>query len=308
MISVVFPAYNEEKNVRELHRQLKRVLDSMKEPYEIIAVENGSQDNTLAELKKCSPVKIIVFPKNMGQTLALDAGIHAAKGEIAVILDADLQNDPRDIPVLVNKLREGFGAVQGWRKNRKDTPGRRILSKLANWLTNKVMGLSLHDHACALKVFKKEFLGDVHLYGEMHVFLVAILSSRGARVAEVPVMHHERIHGLSKHNFKKAVKDIADLFAVKFIFSYSSRPMLFFGGWGAVSIIVGFLASFWALILKIMELRNFGQTPLPIVSALFIILGFILFMMGFLGELMLRVYYESGNKKPYYIMEIIDLK
>lgn len=305
MISIVFPAYNEEDNVEELHQRLKAVLSSLGEPFEIIAVENGSTDQTLEKLKKLHPVKIIIFPRNYGQTSALDAGIQAARGEIVITLDADLQNDPQDIPKMVAKIKEGYDVVAGWRQNRQDDLGRKILSRMANWLTRRVLGLYLHDYACAIKAFKKEFIHGIHLYGEMHVFLPAILASRGAKVAEVPVRHHERKAGLSKHFLGKAVRDIADLFTVKFLFNYAARPLLFFGGWGIVSIAVSLLFAMGAVWSVYREGIHIIQSPFLPLASIFLILGFIMFMMGFLAELILRVYYEGRRETPYVIREII---
>jgi glycosyltransferase involved in cell wall biosynthesis len=306
MISVIFPAYNEEENVKELHRRIKAVLSKMGKPFEIVAIENGSTDETLNELKKLSPVKIVVIAKNIGQTAGLDAGLKMAQGDVVVTMDADLQNDPDDIVRLVKKINEGYDVVSGWRKERKDTFGRRLLSRLANWLTYKVTGLHLHDSACALKAYRKEALQGVNLYGEMHVFLPAILHGRGARVAELPVKHHDRSAGVSKHNLLKAVKDIADLMVVKFTTDYMSRPFLFFGGWGAVSIALGVFSGGTSLVLKLLDVRNIGQTPLPILMVLFIVVGVLFIMMGFLAEIMLRTYYEAKGKTPYIIKDVIE--
>ena len=308
MISVVFPAYNEEDNVVELHRRIKLVLENLRSPYEIIGVDNGSTDKTLERLRSLSPIKIIVFSRNAGQTGALDAGIQSAAGDYVVIMDADLQNDPDDIPLMIQKLKEGYDCIVGWRKNREDSWGRRLLSKAANWLTSFVSGVSLHDHACGIKSFKRQFIQGVRLYGEMHVFLGAILHGRGARVTEMEVRHHPRRAGLSKHYFFKAVKDIADLFTIKFILNYSARPLVFFGGLGVLSISVGFLAVVAAVILRIQGIAKFAQTPLPVLSALFIILGFLLFTMGLLAELVIRTYYDTKNRTPYFIREIIENK
>ena len=306
MISVVFPAYNEEDNVEELHRRLKAVLNSMGEPYEIIAVENGSNDKTLEKLKKLRPVKIIVLPRNYGQTLALDAGIQAARGEVIVTLDADLQNDPQDIPKMIEKMKEGYDLVVGWRQNRQDTLGRKVFSRSANWLTRRMLGLYLHDYACALKTFKKEFMSGIHLYGEMHVFLPAILISRGAKVTEIPVRHYERKGGASKYVFGKAVKVIADLLTVKFLFNYAARPLLFFGGWGVVSIVIAFLFALGAVVSVYQQSIHIIESPFLPLASVFLVLGFILFMMGFLAELILRVYYEGRRETPYIIREIIE--
>lgn len=306
MISIIFPAYNEEGNVAELHRRILSAAKALGEPFEIIAVNNASTDRTRDELMKLAPLRIISLAQNIGQTAGLDAGIHAARGDIVVTMDADLQNDPNDIPRMLAKMKEGYDVVVGWRKDRHDSWGRRVLSHAANWLTRRVTGLHLHDYACALKAFRKKFMEGVHLYGEMHVFLAAILQARGARVTEIEVAHHKRHAGVSKHFFMKAVRDIADLFTIKFLFTYAARPLVFFGGWAMGSIGIGFLSGILAVILKLADIRNFGQTPLPIVMTLFIILGVILFMMGFIAELMLRIYYEGRKETPYTISEVIE--
>lgn len=307
-VSIVFPAYNEEDNVEKLHELIKTTMQKSGRDFEIIAVENGSNDKTLARLKKLSPLKVVVFPRNYGQTSALDAGIHASSGEVVALLDGDLQNDPRDIPAMLQKLDEGYDAVAGWRKNRQDTFGRRILSQCANWLTRKVLEIELHDYACALKVFRKKFISGIHLYGEMHVFLPAILASRGARLTEMAVSHHARPAGFSKHSFLKAVKDIADLFTVKFMFSYAARPLLFFGGWGAASITLAFVSAGIAVLSTFTEGIHIIDSPYTLLAVMFLILGFILVMMGFLAELMLRIYYEGRKETPYVISEVFENK
>lgn len=308
MVSIIFPAYNEEDNVEELHARIVDAMKSHWDTYEIIAIENGSTDTTLERLKKLTPLKIIVFPRNFNQTGALDAGIHSAKGDTIVTLDADLQNDPSDIPALLKKLEEGYDCVAGWRKERHDSFSRWFLSKSANWLTRRVTSLQLHDFACALKAFRKEFMQDVHLYGEMHVFLPAILHARGARVAEIPVKHHERKHGVSKHYFMKAVKDIADLFTVKFLFSYAARPLVFFGGWGAFSIVLAFLFAGLAVRSTYTEGIHIIESPFTYLGITFFVVGFILAMLGFIAELLVRIYYEGRQMMPYVVSDIIENK
>lgn len=303
MISVIFPAYNEEQNLAELHRRLLAALRLLGQPFEIIAVNDGSRDNTQAVLENLSPVRIIRLASRSGQSSALDAGIAAAAGEVIVIMDADLQSDPGDIIKMRQKLLEGYDAVVGWRAKRQDTLGRRIFSGLGNAFARRILGLSLHDYACPLKMFKPELLQGVHLYGEMHVFLAAVLHYRGGRLAEVPVAHAQRRAGTSKHNFIKGIKVLADLFTIRFLFS-TSRPLLLFGTAALLSWLVGAAASALALVLKIMELRNFAQTPLPVIASLFIILGFVLVMGGFLAELVIRVYYEGRGQTHYRIRDI----
>ncbi len=304
MISVVFPAYNEEESVEVLYGTILRVLDKIGQPYEIIAVDNGSTDRTLEKLKKLSPIKIVVIAKNIGQTAGLDAGLKLAKGDIVITMDADLQNDPEDIPNLITKINEGYDVVSGWRKNRHDPADRKVLSRLANWLTRKVTGLYLHDHACALKAYRASVLKDVHLYGEMHVFLPAYLFLQGAKVAEVEVNHHARKLGVSKHNFLKAVKDISDLLTVRFLTS-TVRPLLIFGGLALFSWFLAILSGGYSAYLKIFEGFDFGRSPLPLVASLFFISGLVLFAMGFLAELLIRNYHESTGKPPYNIKEVI---
>ncbi len=305
-ISVVFPAYNEEGNVVELHRRILAALTSIGEPFEIIAVaERASTDQTIAKLKTLSPLKLMVIGYKTGQSPALDAGITEARGDVVVTIDADLQNDPQDIPRMYNKLKEGYDAVVGWRQNRHDTLGRRIFSGCANVVTRNMLGVYVHDYACALKMFKKKFIQGVRLYGEMHVFLVGILHLRGARVVEMPVAHHERVHGLSKHNFIKGIKDFVDLLTVKFMLG-TSRPLLVFFGVSVFFWTLACAGTIWAIVLKLMHLRNFAQTPLPIIVSLFIIIGVMSLMMGFLSELVLRVFYETRKETPYVISEVSE--
>ena len=221
-------------------------------------------------------------------------------------MDGDLQNDPADIGRLLHKLNEGYNVVSGWRVDRHDSFGRRILSRLANWLTFKVTGLYLHDHACAIKAYRKELFNGVHLYGEMHVFLPAYLYGRGAKVTEITVKHHERTSGMSKHYFMKAVNDISDLLTIRFLSQHMDRPLLFFGKFSLCFVAFAFLSFLTSILLAVLGIRGFTQTPLPFVAVLFIFIGFLLFMMGFLAELMIRIYWESQNKKPYIIKDTLE--
>ncbi len=305
MISIVIPVFNEEKNVVALHAKIAEVMKKFGEPYEIIFSDNASTDKTLDKLKTLSGVSILRLARNYGQTSNLDAAIHEAKGDIIITMDGDFQNDPEDIPALISKIGEGYDVVSGWRQERNDSFGRRILSRCANWLTAKVTGLMLNDSACTLKAYRREVLEDVHLYGEMHVFLPALLHMRGANVAEIPVRHHARQFGISKHHFMKAVKDISDLLTIKFLSSMNGRPLIFFGGVGIASTCLGFGTALLSVYLKLAHIRDFGQTPLPIFSIFLVLTGLILFMLGFLAELMLRIYYETSNKTPYTIKERI---
>lgn len=308
MISILVPVFNEEANVQKLHSSILHAARNLERPFEILFIEDGSTDSTFQNLKALAPIKIIRLRKNYGQTSALDAGFQVAKGEIIVTLDGDLQNDPSDICKLIQKLWEGYDVVSGWRKERCDTFGRRLLSKLANWLTYKITGLYLHDSACGMKAYRKELLSDLHLYGEMHVILPAYLHARGAKVCEIPVQHQERAGGSSKHSFRKALKNLSDLLTVYFLSQYLGRPLLFFGKAALAVAAFGLVAGLIATILKILGLRNFGQTPLPLLTVFFFTIAFLLFMMGFLAELMIRIYWEAQKKTPYEIKEVIENK
>ncbi len=297
MISVIFPTYNEEGNVRELHRLNKETLDKMGLPYEIIVVDNGSEDKTLSILKELSPIKIISLTKNFGQTSALEIGINFAKGDMIVIMDGDIQNDPRDIPKLLSKLEEGYDVVSGWRKDRHDNFIRRAHSYLANWLTRKISGLNLRDHACALKIYRKDFLKQLRLYGVQHVFLAAQAYKLGARIAEVEVVHHARKHGLSKHHFFAGIKAIADLIMMRFL-APGTRPFVFFSA-------IGFWVWFLGIVNGVLG-AMYGSYSFIIAALILAGLGFLLFVLGFISELLRRIYLELRSERPTLIKEIIE--
>lgn len=306
MISAVFPAYNEEENVAELHRRLVAALDGLGEPYEIIAVDDGSTDGTFKRLSALSPLRIISLARNVGQAAALDAGIKAARGDVIVTIDADLQDDPEDIGKLVAKLNEGYDVVSGWRCGRTDPLFRRLFSRAANALTGLVMGVRLHDFAGPLKAIRRPALDGVALYGGMHSFLPAVLAARGARVAEVPVRHSPRRAGLSKYGPAKLFALAADLLVVKFMADYLARPFRFFGGWGLFAGFLGLAFGVAAIVLKLLDIRDFTQTPLPTLTALFVVLGALLVMMGFIAELLLRIYYETRGRTPYVVKSVVE--
>jgi len=306
MISIVIPVFNEEDNIQKLYDTIISVMEPYGRPFEVIFVNDGSTDRTQEKLLALPRATILSLARNSGQTSALDAGIHEAQGEVIVTLDGDMQNDPSEIPRLVAKLEEGYDVVSGWRQDRNDTFGRRLLSRSANALTARVTGLHLNDSACALKAYRREVLHPIRLYGEMHVFLPAYLHGRGARVTELPVIHHARHSGLSKHNFLKAVKNLFDLMTIKFLITMTGRPLVLFGTVGAGSIACSFIVAAVALYLKLEHIRNFGQTPLPILAALLFLSGVLFFMLGFLAELILRVYFETSGRTPYVIRERIQ--
>ena len=305
-ISLVIPVYNEEENLKLLYQKLKETLEPLGKEHEIIFVDDGSQDNSpkiLDQLARKDPhVKVIHFRRNFGQTAALAAGFDLAQGEIVVTLDADLQNDPADIPKLLEKMEEGYDVVSGWRKDRKDPYLSRILpSAMANWLISKVTGVKLHDYGCTLKAYRQEVVKELNLYGELHRFLPALASWMGVRIAEIPVTHHPRRFGKSKYGISRTFRVILDLILVQFLLRYSTRPIRIFGGAGLISFVLGLLLGCYLSIIKILFRHPIGNRPLLILSVLLIILGIQLLSLGILGEFLTRIYYEGQNKKPYVI-------
>lgn len=305
-LSIVIPAFNEERNLLPLYDRLKPVLNKAVLMYEIIFIDDGSTDSTFLILGKIArrdkTVKVISFRKNFGQTAAMSAGFDNARGDIIVTLDADLQNDPQDIPRLLSEIRRGYDVVSGWRKSRKDDfLTRRIPSQIANFLISKISGVELHDYGCTLKAYRKDVLKEIRLYGEMHRFIPAIAASVGARIGEVEVSHHRRKYGKSKYGIDRTLKVILDLLVVKFILSYQIRPIQLFGKIGFITTVGGF-GLFTILVLD----RFFGHQPLstrPLftVSIFLIMVGIQFITLGLLAEIMVRGYFESQGKKTYYI-------
>lgn len=312
MISIIIPIYNEEKNIQELLKRINNVLGGLGMEYEIIAVNDGSGDDSKKELEKAASenknIRIIGFTRNFGQTAAIAAGIEAAKGEIIVLIDSDLENDPKDIPGLLKKLDEGYDVVSGWRKDRWQGSyfTRKLPSRIANWLISKISGLKLHDYGCTLKAYKKEVIKGLNLYGEMHRFIPAYAYWQGAKVAEIKVDFHPRQHGQSKYGMIRTFKVILDLVMMRFLDKYMARPIHFFGGLGFIFLFLGVLIGLTTVVLKIIDLRDFVETPLPTFSVLLIIVGVLLIVMGILAEMMMRTYYESQKKKPYTIKDKIN--
>lgn len=311
-LSVVTPIYNESGNIEALYSELVQVLPKIAKEYEIVAVNDGSKDNSLEILKdlakKDKRLKIVNFKSNSGQTAALQAGISLASGEIIVTMDSDLENSPQDISRLVDKLNEGFDVVSGWRKARWSGKlfSRKFPSVMANYLISKITGLKLHDYGCILKAYKKDLIKGVKLYGEMHRFIPAYAMWQGAKVAELEVSYQPRRFGKSNYGLGRIFKVILDLLLIRFLDKYFNRPIHFFGGVGLISFLIGVVAGLLALILKIFQIRDLVSTPLPILSALFLIVGVQLAAMGILGEVLMRIYYESKNSEPYTINERIN--
>jgi glycosyltransferase involved in cell wall biosynthesis len=306
-ISVIVPVYNEEDSIDLLIDKINLVEKEMESnTIEIILVDDGSTDKTKSIIIKRSNISsniiLISLVRNYGQTAALTAGIDRADGEIIVTMDADLQNDPSDIPILIEKLDEGYDVVNGWRKDRNDNYFSRILpSKFANWIISKISGVKLHDYGCTLKVYRKEILEDVKLYGEMHRFIPIYITWQGGKVVEVPVKHHSRIYGESKYGITRTVSVIVDLIFLKFMDKQFVHPIHLFGGFAVFNILLSFSCFFLMIYFKYWNGDSFIQTPLPQLVVLFVITGFLSLFMGFIAEVLMRTYFESQNKASYKI-------
>ncbi|MCJ7563950.1 MAG: glycosyltransferase family 2 protein [Candidatus Aminicenantes bacterium] len=310
-VSFVIPVYNEEENLPDFYRELTAAGEKLHRSYEIIFVDDGSRDGSFPALRKIQAadprVKIIRLRKNFGQTAALAAGFDRSRGEIIITLDADLQNDPADVPLLVAKMNEGFDIVSGWRVKRKDKfVSRRLPSKAANWIISRITKVKLHDYGCTLKAFRRDVVKNIKLYGEMHRFIPAIASTMGVAIAEVPVNHRPRIHGKSKYNITKSVRVALDLLTVKFLLSYSTRPLQIFGLFGLLAGllggVLGGILSYQRVILK----QSIANRPLLLLSVLLIVIGIQFITMGLLGEIMVRIYHEAVEKHIYAVREVID--
>lgn len=309
-LSIVVPVYNEEESIKLLCHQIKGVLDNLEESSEIVIVDDGSTDNTysiLKEIKKdIKELKIIKLRANFGQTAALSAGFDNAAGSIIITLDADLQNDPKDIPKLLEKMREGYDVVSGWRKNRKDTwLTRKLPSYLANKLISWITGVHLHDYGCTLKAYRKEVLTDIELYGQMHRFIPALAKWVGGKIGEVPVSHYPRRFGKSKYGISRTIRVILDLITIKFLLSYSSSPIQIFGLIGLFSGGVGFLWTGWLVTQRMFFDMPLGGRPALLLSVMLMFLGVQFISMGLIGELLIRTYHESQKKPIYAIKEIL---
>lgn len=310
-LSIVIPVFNEEKNLPELYEEITNSCKGLDLSYKIIFVDDGSWDSSFPVLRSIQEedlkVKVIRLRKNFGQTAALSAGFDYAKGDIIITLDADLQNDPQDFALLIEKIREGYDIVSGWRKKRKDRLfTRRIPSAIANWLISRITHIKLHDFGCTLKAFRKEVIKNINLYGELHRFIPAIASNIGVSIAEVEVNHRPRKHGKSKYTVFRFVKVILDLLTVKFLLSYSTRPLQIFGAFGlasgAIGGIIGLYLSYQRLILKV----GISGRPLLLLAILLIVIGIQFITLGLLAEIMVRTYHESVDKKIYFVREILD--
>ena len=309
-ISVVVPLYNEEDNVQLLYEEIKGVLDTMAEQAEIVFVDDGSRDTTLAKLEVIQAgddhVRVVSLRRNFGQTAAMTAGFDHARGGVIITMDGDLQNDPHDIPQLVGKLNEGYDVVTGWRYDRQDPfLSRKLPSQLANRLISWVTGVGLHDYGCTLKAFRREVIDNINLYGEMHRFIPAIASGMGISFTEVKVNHRARRFGTSKYGISRTIRVVLDLITVKFMLSYATRPLHVFGTVGVVSSLLGVTIGLILTVQRQLFGIGLANRPLLLLAVLLIFMGIQFITIGLLAELVVRTYHESQKKPIYYVRKVL---
>ncbi|MBI2333282.1 MAG: glycosyltransferase family 2 protein [Chloroflexi bacterium] len=313
-LSLIIPVYNEQDNLPMLFDAIYETMNSLGRTWEAIFVDDGSRDNSLSILKEYAEkdpqhVRVISFRRNFGQTAAIAAGLDYSQGDIIVLLDADMQNDPADIPMLLEKLDEGYDLVSGWRKQRKDNAvTRNFPSMMANKLISSVTGVELHDYGCTLKAYRRPVLEGFRLYGEMHRFIPVFADSVGARITEVIVNHHPRRFGKTKYGLERTLKVVLDLFTVKFLVSFSSKPIYLFGGTGLGLMVLSALIMAYLFIRRIFFLVGVTGSPLFQTSTMFFILGFQSMLMGLIAELLVRTYHESQRKPTYTVRTMINIK
>jgi len=310
-ISVVVPVLNEEESLPHLHQRLTAALVDSGYSYEIIMVDDGSTDRSFEIMRELQAqdehLHVVRFRRNYGQTAAFAAGFDRAQGEVVITIDADLQNDPADIPALMAKMAEGYDVVSGWRVNRQDRfLDRRLPSLVANALIRWATGVHIHDYGCSLKAYRREVLADVRLYGEMHRFIPALAHAAGARVTEVPVSHHPRRFGRAKYGLSRTLKVFLDILAVRFLMSYSTRPIHIFGLLGLLSFIVGMVVLLYLTVVRLLLLQPIADRPLLLLGILLVMLGVQLVTTGLLAEMVVRTYYESQGKAIYTVREEVS--
>lgn len=305
-VSIVVPVYNEEGNVEDLYKEIKEVCENEGYEYEIIFVNDGSGDRTDEICRKLKPLKYICLRRNFGQTAAMDAGIKEAKHDYIVTLDGDRQNDPHDIPRMLHYLVENnLDVVSGWRKNRKDTFMKRFISRGANFLRGILVKDGIHDSGCSLKVYKKECFKGVNLYGEQHRFIPALLKIKGFTVGEVVVNHRARTVGKTKYNWHRTIKGFVDMISVWFWNKYATRPLHILGGFGILSLVIGFSCGIWSVVLFVLGYKMSNNIIPPILTVFFIIIGLLMFILGLMSEIMIKTYYGVHVDVPYSVKSII---
>ena len=311
MISLIIPAKNEEKNLPLLIERAFSVMRGLGKSFEVIVVNDGSTDGSLHVLRALAAshpeLRVIDLARNYGQTAAMMAGFDHSRGEIIVPLDADLQNDPADIPMLLAKLDEGYDVVSGWRKNRHDAAIRRnFVSRVANRLISWISGVHLHDYGCSLKVYRRSVIGEVRLYGEMHRFVPIYAAWYGARITEMPVNHSPRLHGKSNYGLDRILKVVLDLIVVRFLDRWIGKPIYVFGGFGVLWFLVATISAVYMLYLKVFEDVSMIQTPLPLLVVMSVMMGVMSICIGLVAEIVVRTYFESQGKTIYHTREVIN--
>ncbi|HYU18863.1 MAG TPA: glycosyltransferase family 2 protein [Chloroflexota bacterium] len=312
MLSVVIPIFNEEENVPELHAELQGVLDQLARPHEVIYVDDGSADRSFELLKTLADehpeVGVIQFRRNFGQTAALAAGMEASRGEVLIFMDGDLQNDPADIPRLLETMEAGdYDVVSGWRKNRQDAAlNRKLPSRIANWLISLVSGVHLNDYGCTLKAYRREVIQHFRLYGEMHRFIPAYAAWTGARIAELEVNHRARKYGRSKYGISRTIKVLLDLLTLKFLGSYSTKPIYLFGGIGSLCFLFGGLSFLLVLYMRFFEGVRANRNPVLLIGVFMFLAGLLFITQGLLAEMVTRTYHESQDKPTYVVRRTIE--
>ncbi len=311
-LSIVVPVYNEEKNLPELFEQIMAVMQPLEMDWDVTFVDDGSRDASvevirLLQAQAPDRVRMVVFRRNYGQTAAISAGINQSDGDVVILMDADLQNDPADIPLLLEELDKGFDVVSGWRKNRQDNQlTRNLPSHLANKLISSSTGVHLHDYGCTLKAYRRDILDSINLYGEMHRFIPVYAREAGGKISEVVVHHHPRKHGKANYGLERTVKVILDLFVVQFLMKFSQKPIYLFGGVGLGLMGISFSLFLWLAIRRIVSAVSVLGSPWFQISVMMFILGFLAVLLGLIAELVMRTYYESQDKKTYAIREVVD--
>jgi glycosyltransferase involved in cell wall biosynthesis len=311
-ISIIIPVYNEAENLPLLHKAVQESMQPLGMPWQAIYVDDGSADNSVEVLSGLSCVDpdhncVVELRRNYGQTAAIAAGIDHSDGDVIILMDADLQNDPVDIPMMMEKINEGYDVVSGWRIHRQDTfVTRTIPSRMANWLISTVTGVHLHDYGCTLKAYRREVITGFRLYGEMHRFIPAFASRVGARIIEVPVHHHARKFGKAKYGLERTVKVVLDLFTVKFLLSYADRPIYLFGGTGMIMMALSAVVLIILLIRRVVVGIPVLGSPFFILAIMIAILGFQSILMGLIAELLARTYHESQQKLTYTVRRVIN--
>lgn len=310
-LSVVVLVYNEVDSIEPLHRELMGVLKALDRPFEVVYVDDGSSDGSAEQMGRLAAhdrrVRVVSFRRNFGQTAAVQAGIDHSRGDLLIFMDGDMQNDPHDIPRLLDKIDEGYDVVSGWRNNRRDDPTRVLPSRIANWIIAGVTGVPLHDFGCTLKAYRREVIHDVKLYGEMHRFIPVFADTVGARVTEIPVNHRPRSYGKSKYSLSRTSRVMLDLITVKLLGSYSTKPMYFFGFAAFALWAIGLILAAIVILQKLLPPYVYTHNnPLLLLAVVCGIVGVQFILMGLLAELVIRTYHESQTKPTYVVRELIE--